>query len=151
MTEAIRQVGFTGTQRGMTDPQRDKVRLLLQRRLFVAHHGACVGADEQFDAIVRTCPGLYWVHIYPSTIVERRTYLPVTQHDITELPAPPLMRNRRIVAACDVLIATPKEANMQERSGTWATVRYAKLAAKPNIIILPNGATWSEGVTGLYT
>lgn len=54
-------------------------------------------------------------------------------------PLPPLERNHRIVDACDVLIACPKDAQEQLRSGTWATVRYARKQGKRVIVITPDG------------
>jgi hypothetical protein len=43
-------LGFTGTQRGMTAHQQERVRALLRAYkpdLFI--HGGCVGADDQAD------------------------------------------------------------------------------------------------------
>jgi hypothetical protein len=37
-----------------------------------------------------------------------------------------MSRNRDIVDASEVMIATPKTKEEELRSGTWATVRYAK-------------------------
>ncbi|MGN6107396.1 MAG: hypothetical protein ACTHU0_19965, partial [Kofleriaceae bacterium] len=67
-------VGFTGTQRGMTPQQRERVWELVRDRQFYAHHGDCVGADAEFDDIVRRAPGLYGVVIYPSNIPGKRAF-----------------------------------------------------------------------------
>ena len=37
-----------------------------------------------------------------------------------------LKRNRKIIKKSDVLIATPGQKEEQLRSGTWATIRYAR-------------------------
>lgn len=48
-------------------------------------------------------------------------------------------RNHDIVDATEWLIATPKKFE-EIRSGTWATVRYAKKVKKPVTIIWPDGS-----------
>ena len=39
----------------------------------------------------------------------------------------------------DILIATPKEKEEQLRSGTWATIRYAKKTKKIVFLVYPDG------------
>lgn len=53
-------------------------------------------------------------------------------------PAPPLVRNERIVLACDRIVACPRGAE-ELRSGTWATVRKAREHGKHTLIIWPDG------------
>jgi outer membrane protein insertion porin family len=55
----------------------------------------------------------------------------------------PLDRNRAIVDSCDVLIACPKGPE-EQRSGTWATVRYARKQKKRIVIIWPDGEVTEE-------
>ena len=43
-----------------------------------------------------------------------------------------------LVDACEVLLATPKGPE-KLRSGTWATVRYARKVGKRIVIIEPDG------------
>ena len=50
-----------------------------------------------------------------------------------------LVRNHNIVDSTDMLIGCPKEMQEQLRSGTLATIRYAKKKNKKIIIIFPNG------------
>ncbi len=57
---------------------------------------------------------------------------------------PYLARNRDIVNAADVLIAGPGGMEEIMRSGTWATVRYARKKQKPVIIVYPNGEVVRE-------
>lgn len=85
------------------------------------HHGAAVGADTEAAAIVQL----------EFKGFERRG-LQVVEH-----PAggDPLARNREIVAAVGLLIAAPDTAVEYLRSGTWATVRYARKAGKPIVIL----------------
>ena len=51
-------------------------------------------------------------------------------------PKPYLDRNRDIVDACEVLLATP-DGPERLRSGTWSTVRYARKIGKPVEVRLP--------------
>lgn len=57
----------------------------------------------------------------------------------TELrePAEYLDRNHAIVDECSVLIAAPRSLTEEQRSGTWATVRYARKMGRPVVILDP--------------
>jgi hypothetical protein len=57
--------------------------------------------------------------------------------------APPLERNKHIVHNCGWLIAAPKEDSETLRSGTWATIRYARKLRRPITIVFPNGEVQS--------
>ena len=50
-----------------------------------------------------------------------------------------LRRDREIVAESHVMIAAPRTDREELRSGTWATVRYARQALKP-IVMLSRGS-----------
>ena len=50
-----------------------------------------------------------------------------------------LERNQDIVDSCDILIAFPATETEDLRSGTWATIRYARKQNKKIIIINTNG------------
>jgi hypothetical protein len=111
-------VGFTGTRKGMTERQKDQLALMLRcfyGNVNTLHHGA--GPEDVRQK----------ADIEAAAIAEEIGY--------TCQPHPagddPLVRNRAIVAASDVLIAAPESDKEEPRSGTWATVRYARLAAKP--------------------
>jgi hypothetical protein len=54
-------------------------------------------------------------------------------------PEPYLVRNRRIVDTCDVLLGAPAEEQEQVRGGTWSTVRYARAQGKTVYVVLPSG------------
>ena len=60
------------------------------------------------------------------------------------LPKKPLIRNRDIVRETAVLIATPEQTIEQLRSGTWATVRYARKMNRPTVLIFPDGTLTLE-------
>ena len=127
-------VGFTGTQIGMTENQKYHVAmLLLSLKGDEFHHGSCRGADTDAHRIA-VCLG-YEIIIHPPINPKKRSYF-----DIGEvLPEKEyLERNHDIVDATDVLIATPKTEREELRSGTWATVRYARKKGKVVHIIKPN-------------
>lgn len=138
-------VGFTGTQQGMTERQRERVRELLEYKDFWGHHGMCVGADAEFDGIARLCKGFRWMYIHPCTIESRRAVINRTDYDIVFSVQDPLTRNRDIVQSSDLVIATPKTIREERRSGTWATIRYTCESGKKLYIVAPNGAIFEEG------
>lgn len=135
-------IGFTGTQQGMTPEQASSLQAFLASRPhnFIGHHGLCVGADEQFDGIARAALNFEWMELHPCNLAHMQFRPPQAPRDVWHPMLGPLQRNEVIVKMCDLLIATPKEAAMQLRSGTWTTVRYAVKAGKPVHVILPNGA-----------
>ena len=60
-----------------------------------------------------------------------------------------LDRNHDIVDETELLIACPKEPEEITRSGTWATIRYARKKKKKLRIILPNGRMIGDELSGL--
>ncbi len=123
--------GFTGTQDGMTIPQRQTVDAILRNCHSdgdVFHHGDCVGADSEASSIAFDIG--YQIHIHPCTIRDKRAFC--TGHVVYH-PLPPLIRNRVIVDKCERLIAAPKGAETI-RSGTWSTVRYSRATYKHKLI-----------------
>jgi hypothetical protein len=132
-------IGFTGTQQGMTQSQKDMVKYFLGFfAVSEVHHGDCVGADAEFHAIARS--ERLKVALHPPTNPAKRAFCEADE----EFPKKDyLVRNREIVDNSDILIATPKTKKEEVRSGTWSTIRYAQ---KPNvrkdkriIIIFPDG------------
>ncbi len=96
------------------------------------HMGLCIGSDVEAAAIARVLG--FWITGWPCTITSKRAYF---RCDDEHIPAPPLERNHSIVNVTERLIATPKEMEEVLRSGTWATIRYAKKMRKPVEIIWP--------------
>ena len=101
----------------------------------------------QFHDICDGLDGFIGAHVCPCNIEDKRAHV---SHSVltTKRIKPPLDRNRDIVDACDVLIATPKDFVEELRSGTWATVRYARKQRKPLVIVWPNGETTTEAPLG---
>jgi hypothetical protein len=129
-------IGFTGTQRGMTDHQKSVVELVI-RALFRdgwrwVHHGDCIGADREFHDLARAAG--FSVHLHPPVVYTKRAFC---KADAIEPVKPFLVRNHDIVDASEVILATPKEAEEVLRSGTWATIRYARKTGKLVKVILP--------------
>ncbi len=129
-------VGFTGTQQGMTDAQRATLRTwLVEHYPDSLHHGDCIGADAQAHALA-----LEWgipVTLHPPEDGSKRAFC-VGAVNVAGLK-PYLERNHDIVDYTGVLIATPKGYSEERRSGTWATVRYARKMGRRVIIIHPDG------------
>jgi len=128
-------LGFTGTQRGMTPVQRARLEYYVQ--MFKPEHGIhgdCICADAQFSAV---CDKFgVTVQVHPPEDDSKRAFCKAT---ITYPVKPYLVRNHDIVDACDQLIACPKGLTEELRSGTWATVRYAVAQQKPVMVIYPSG------------
>lgn len=133
--ETIQHIGFTGTRQGMTGLQKNAVKTILNNfdgKTF--HHGDCIGADEEAHYIADELG--YEIHIYPPLddkyVAHCRGYVRYVKRAYLE-------RNQMIVRATNLLIATPKEFTEQRRSGTWATIRYARHLKKNIIIVYPDG------------
>lgn len=134
------KVGFTGTQRGMTQQQKEKFFEVIEA-LFPDefHHGDCIGADE--DAHYICCVFHYSIIIHPPTVATKRAFC---RHEgegsyVVLPPKDYMARNQDIVDAVEVLVATPKGYAEELRSGTWATVRRAVKANRIVFVIWPNG------------
>ena len=113
------KIGFTGTRRGMSDSQR--LQFLSVMRWFhdvtEFHHGAAIGADSEADEMVRQMNGVDTVVKHPATKGKE------------------LERNRDIVEVADILIAVPRDDREELRSGTWATIRYARAKGIPIVML----------------
>lgn len=135
------KLGFTGSRNGMTDHQRSIVEALL---LFMFlgcefHHGDCVGADETAN-VLATKFGLRVVSHPPIS----DTYRAFCNADEVREPKDYLDRNHNIVNETSCLIATPSTMTERQRSGTWATVRYARRINRYIILVLPDGTVEHE-------
>lgn len=129
-------VGFTGTQRGMTPNQLSIVRYFLGGPYTWLHHGDCIGADAQAHQAARR-KGIS-IHRHPPDDPKKRAFC---DFDVDHPEKPYLERNHDIVDACEFLIGAPGEDKEQLRSGTWATIRYARKTKTPHVIVFPDGTT----------
>jgi hypothetical protein len=129
-------VGFTGTQQGMTDEQKEKLKqFFLSFPPSELHHGDCIGADN--DAHLIASELSIPVVVHPPKNATKRAFTNGYSKLLNKKPY--LERNHDIVDECNVLFACPKSSKEQLRSGTWATIRYAKKQQKEIIIIYPDG------------
>lgn len=136
----MNHVGFTGTQHGMTAEQERSLRALLRELGGVLHHGDCIGSDKQAAGIAREQGRRVVGH--PPEDSSKRAFFP---SDETREPKPFLVRDHDIVDETEALVATPRTAQEQVRSGTWATIRYARKMKRRIYIIQPDGTLKTEG------
>jgi hypothetical protein len=136
--------GFTGTQQGCTEPQWT-VLLVELKKATEFHHGDCVGADAEAHAIAKSFGA--WTVCHPPLIEKSRAF---TVNDETREPKDYLVRNHDIVDETAFMIACPKGMSEELRSGTWATIRYARKRGKSGIIIFPDGSVIPLTPTGSY-
>lgn len=133
-------IGFTGTQQGMTEKQKAKVRLILSNNFWPEqefHHGDCLGADAEAVNIASEIG--YMIACHPPLFEGKRAF---TRFDTIYDAKSYLERNHDIVDAVGLMIATPKETTEVLRSGTWATIRYAQKIGRNIGIIFPDGESY---------
>ncbi|HVJ71640.1 MAG TPA: hypothetical protein VM531_09070 [Sphingomicrobium sp.] len=137
-------IGFSGTQRGMTVAQQEAVERLLgsfDDELTEFHHGDCVGADAEAHKLAR-----HWadceIHAHPPIENGKRAYC---KADVVHPERAYLVRNRIIVDMTETLICAPGEDREVLRSGTWATYRYAKKKIGRSVYtVWPDGTVREE-------
>jgi hypothetical protein len=139
-------VGFTGTRKGMSHKQiEDFVNWMEDHyddKLDEFHHGDCEGADEEAYDVARDYFTKIVVH--PPIETKHRAYtvgeywsLYMPREYGYRKPKEYLERNHDIVDETDILIAAPQTLEEELRSGTWATIRYARKMNKPIVILVP--------------
>jgi len=134
----MHHIGFTGTLRGMSDLQKNGLRLVLRAAItkhgfITLHHGDCVGSDEGADRIAREEGAAIVIHPPFKGIL--RAYCNDNGPTAVRDAAGYLERNRHIVDETALLVAAPQTTKEELRSGTWSTVRYARTKSG-NIIVL---------------
>jgi hypothetical protein len=142
---ALVRVGFTGTRDGMTNAQREALSSILGEWADSSsefHHGCCVGADAEAHRIHRErskAPIIGWTG--PND--EQRG---VADHQLDEVrprQSSFFARNRSIVNAVDVMIATPRYMWEEDKGGTWYTIRYARKVGRTIYVAWPDGSVTS--------
>lgn len=129
-------IGFTGTQKGMSDHQKDMLRemlILLHIPDRAFHHGDCIGADFEAATIAKELG--YRVVAHPPVDETKRAY-----HKSDEvLPEKPfLTRNHNIVMECGIVLATPlrnTRPSSLRGQGTWWTITDAEKQGRMTIVI----------------
>ena len=137
-------VGVTGTRyrEKITPGQTRRLGVLLRKvydlyyldgEVWLAH-GDCVGWDEVCHDVAKEIG--YKIRIFPPSNDVHRANCNGNFYEVPQLYS---IRNHDIVRASDYIIGGPKSDAEQVRSGTWATIRYARKQKKPYTIIYPNG------------
>lgn len=132
-------VGFTGTRLGLLRPQHESLKRFMRKLAptrFV--HGDGGHADALAHQIAESI-GCY-IEIFPSDIAGHVTYFGSSTNCEVFERMPPLARDRLMVRLIHGLIACPRTDKEELRSGTWATVRYAREIGLPIYIIRGNGS-----------
>lgn len=140
------RMGFTGTRDGMTDQQKDRLAIIVDKiDPDEFHHGDCIGSDAEAHRIVREVHANIWIIGHPP-IVE--TYRAFCDFDQSRKPLDYIKRDHKIVDESELLVATPDGFVEKFRSGTWITIGYARTRI-PVFIIQPNGNILIENLFGL--
>lgn len=144
------KIGFTGTQSGMTWVQRNAIwRETTDPDVPTDaefHHGMCEGADEQLHSSL--IMGFWGRRIVGHPGVKEtgaawKRMKSTVGFDEIRVPKFFIKRNRDIVDETDELWAAPSGPEVL-RSGTWATIRYARKKGKPIVIFWPDGSITEE-------
>jgi hypothetical protein len=142
MTEAITNIGVTGTRNPLPAIQEESLQQVLASlyRLGarILHHGDCVGADKTAD-IAAFNLGMH-IESHPPQSARHRAFCDAL---VVHRPKPYLARNRDVVNACQVLVGCPKGPETP-RGGTWYTVRYARKAGCQVILVWPDGSVTGD-------
>ena len=131
-------VGFTGTQGGMTDAQLKQLRHNLEALMeehgghVELHHGDCVGADMEAASLAKQIGVRVIGH--PPVNPAKRAFFPSDEDRPVKKY---LNRNKNIVIVSEKLFAAPSSLKEGVRSGTWATVRYARQKGIDIVVLAP--------------
>lgn len=128
-------VGLTATRDGVSAAQKARGYAIIAGYLFL-HHGDCKGGDEAIHRMAISRGGIKIIVHPPLSPIFRAFCV----GDETRPPKDYLVRDRDIVNETSRLVALPRGMSEELRSGTWATVRFAKRAGKPVTIVFPDGS-----------
>lgn len=141
-------IGFTGPRSGINSTQIEIFADLF--RHLDGHamvHGGAQGADEQADTVAAGLIDPWNIEIFPGNEDRQRYWqCKMPRRQVHQWIAP-LDRNRLVANACHVLIAAPRTASEEARSGTWTTVRYARRMRIRHVLVWPDGDVVSRNFT----
>jgi|SRR5262252_9344418 len=144
------KIAFTGTRKGMTPAQQDSVAIAFAKLdALVLHHGACRGADRVAHAIlVQTFGSMSAHHMHPTNEEQHLWAFSVARQPdvIYTLETDPIKRNHLMIDLSEALVAAPSKKQEELRSGTWATIRYARKLHKPIYFCWPDGTITTENI-----
>lgn len=125
-------LGVTGTRHPIAPRQASRlVDRIQDPGVTEVHHGDCVGWDALAHHLALEHGKLIVVH--PPDNDRWRAFCAEQYRSrfgrvVVLPPRPFLLRNQDLVDAVDELVAGPTQPHEVMRSGTWATVRYARRA-----------------------
>jgi hypothetical protein len=127
------RIGFTGTREGMSSLQKEQfVMKLFELNPTEFHHGDCRGADGEAHNIVREFfPNVKIIGHLPQSFAQRAFRVCDEYKD----PLPYLVRDHKIVDISEFMFGAPLTDDEIVRSGTWATIRYARKQNKPLLLL----------------
>jgi hypothetical protein len=135
------RLGFTGTSHGVQRPAAVALRrLFLELEPGVVHHGDCIHADALAFRFARDARAL--THCHPPDNPRKRAW--TTPNDFMEPELPYIVRNHNIVDRTLMMVAVPAFFEEELRSGTWATIRYARKLERPLLLVMPDGSIVAE-------
>ena len=159
-------VGFTGTRHGMTEQQKRCLGMIFEAWKDFAgielHHGDCIGADAEADEAARFFPRSVII-THPPINEGKKKWRAYCVSDQRQEPKDYIERDHDIVNRSDFVVAAPRGFTEEIRSGTWATVRYAKTRKIPFVVLWPDGAIsynqwtirntelWPDGIVDFAT
>lgn len=145
MTLEKTSIGFTGTRKGWSPDQAREFIRIMRRYCGEFHNGYAEGADEDSLRTVDRMGG-YDLHIHPPiNQTHIASYKPRDSKVIWYEPDTYGEQDRQIVVNSKLMVACPDSRTEKARgSGTWLTVRIARVEFTPLIIIYPDGTMKHE-------
>lgn len=140
-------LGVTGSQLGASTAQLHTFKSWVLEnwdKIEAVHNGCCVGWDTQVAYILHG-NGLEELVVWhpPSNSDKQGIFQRDWPMGEWRKPKPYLDRNWDIAKECDVVIGAPRTDEEQIRSGTWATLRYARKLGK-EVKVLRRMGGWLE-------
>ena len=130
-------LGITGTRKGLTEDQFKELKefILEINEVTHLHEGDCIGVDDQITQMFQELRPEVKVICHPPIKTGTQAF---GTYDKIHKPKPYLERDKDIVNNSQYLWACPCGKEIV-RSGTWATVRYARNKGILITIIMPDG------------
>lgn len=118
-----------------TEQRRHCAALLAQWKPAELHHGDALGADAEMHTLAREAGVRIVVH--PANVPRHRAF---SDGDRVHPPRAKTVRDRAVVDASDILLATPASPDVDgPDSGTWYTIQYALFVGCSVVVVWPDG------------
>lgn len=141
MIDTQQGIMVTGTKQGMTEPQFNTfsniVGGLFEKFGNIFRHGDCIGVDWEAGEIVADSFPEVSIIVHPPKNPKYRAYS--NKYSVLLPEDDYLVRDHEMVRRADFTVGFPKDFHEELRSGTWATLRYAKKIKRNHMIIWPDG------------